>query len=652
MAVVSNRVAWRNGGGWTTVLAQADGGEPLEWRISIAEIERDGPFSDFSGYDRTIVAEGGSFTLEFDDGERVTVEPLVPFSFAGERAVLCRLHGAPVRAFNVMTLRDAFEHDVCVNDGEIEVSLIDVLADGPPIAEDFASFEMWERARRRFATWEALVKLRYAQDVRNERASEASAALARLAPVAQRRDAAMKRRLIESLDDPHLAIRWSNDLAGYDARIEPQLEREARLYDSYTGLTSSATFVLNGTSYNAASIAALARNAERSVRKAATAAIWRFYEERASALDSVFDGLVKCRAEMASELGHASYTALGHLRLARTDYSRDDVVRLREAIEHGVVPLCARIVERQACDLGLEAIMPWDEFAFDAGERLPSIDPASVLEGLSRAFSAAHPQLGAFAQMMIARGSFDLDPRPGKRAGAFCSFFPSLGMPHVFANVTGTPLDAASLVHEMGHAFQDYASRDAAAIEYIVPPPETGEVSSLALEFLLWPYYGEFFGCAAQRYRDRHIKTLVLMLPYIAAIDHFQELVYGKPFASPQERHGMWLELSARYLPYRRTGDIPHLARGAAWHRQHHVFGFPFYYIDYALALIAAFDLWATSQDDYRTAMERYLGVAASGGRLPFRTLLRTHGIRDPFDDAAQVLGTVENALERALLSG
>ncbi len=117
------KVLWRNGGGWTRVLAQSEGGEPVEWRISLAQIERDGPFSDYSGYDRTIVAEDRGFTLQFDDGECVEVQPLVPFSFAGERAVFCRLNGAAASAFNVMTLRGAFEHEVRVVDGEIEVSI-------------------------------------------------------------------------------------------------------------------------------------------------------------------------------------------------------------------------------------------------------------------------------------------------------------------------------------------------------------------------------------------------------------------------------------------------------------------------------------------------------------------------------------------------
>lgn len=123
MAEVSGRVPWRNGGGWTTVLAQSEDGEPVKWRISVAEIERDGPFSDYSGYDRTIVAQDEGFTLEFADGERAEIFAMVPFSFAGERAAVCRLHGQPATAFNVMTLRGGYTHDVRIAEDEIEVEL-------------------------------------------------------------------------------------------------------------------------------------------------------------------------------------------------------------------------------------------------------------------------------------------------------------------------------------------------------------------------------------------------------------------------------------------------------------------------------------------------------------------------------------------------
>ncbi len=76
----------------------------------------------------------------------------------------------------------------------------------------------------------------------------------------------------------------------------------------------------------------------------------------------------------------------------------------------------------------------------------------------------------------------------------------------------------------MGHAFQDYSSRHKAALEYLIPTAEAGEIHSMSLEFLAYPQYERFFGDDATRFRAQHLSLQLLMLPYIAAIDEFQEL--------------------------------------------------------------------------------------------------------------------------------
>jgi environmental stress-induced protein Ves len=104
------RRRWKNGGGWTTDLAvdPPGAGEDFRWRVSIAGIARDGPFSAFPGIDRTLLLLGG-------DGIELRMaghdEPLrlqhrfASACFAGETAVECRLVGGPTRDFNVMTRR-------------------------------------------------------------------------------------------------------------------------------------------------------------------------------------------------------------------------------------------------------------------------------------------------------------------------------------------------------------------------------------------------------------------------------------------------------------------------------------------------------------------------------------------------------------------
>lgn len=105
-------MSWKNGGGVTTeilVEPNADGGHL--WRLSIAEVAQSGPFSDFSGYARTIMLiEGAGFTLEFDPkdspAKRID-QPYEPFPFDGGWKTQCTLIDGPVRDFNLMAAREA-----------------------------------------------------------------------------------------------------------------------------------------------------------------------------------------------------------------------------------------------------------------------------------------------------------------------------------------------------------------------------------------------------------------------------------------------------------------------------------------------------------------------------------------------------------------
>ena len=105
---------WKNGGGLTREIAAGFSDEATPrtlWRLSLASIERDGPFSEFRGYDRTIVAIDGAVELAVE-GQRVLLERAVPYDFPGEAQVACRLTGGPARDLNVLTLRNDYAHDV------------------------------------------------------------------------------------------------------------------------------------------------------------------------------------------------------------------------------------------------------------------------------------------------------------------------------------------------------------------------------------------------------------------------------------------------------------------------------------------------------------------------------------------------------------
>jgi environmental stress-induced protein Ves len=107
---------WKNGGGTTRDIAVSPAGASLDtfdWRLSLAQVDRDGPFSRFENVDRTLVLLSGAMTLHERERERDRRIDLVrnePFAFAGERAIEATVGGGATVDFNVMTRRGRANH--------------------------------------------------------------------------------------------------------------------------------------------------------------------------------------------------------------------------------------------------------------------------------------------------------------------------------------------------------------------------------------------------------------------------------------------------------------------------------------------------------------------------------------------------------------
>ena len=125
--------------------------------------------------------------------------------------------------------------------------------------------------------------------------------------------------------------------------------------------------------------------------------------------------------------------------------------------------------------------------------------------------------------------------------------------------------------------------------------------------------------------------TTVTLLGYVAVVDAFQHEVYERPDMSADERAATWSRLFTRFLPGEDwTGH--EAARDRFWHRQLHVFGMPFYYVDYALAEVCALQLHRIARKDPRDALERYLHLCAIGGKHSFLGILKEGGLESPFE--------------------
>jgi M3 family oligoendopeptidase len=508
-----------------------------------------------------------------------------------------------------------------------------------------AALAEWDALRRHYDTWSSLVHLRFAQDTTDPAAKADRDYADTLSPEAADLEVALKRRLLADADRPavaalvgeHALRLWDTDVTTFDPAIKPDLEEEARISARYTELLASAKLEIGGKTVNLAGLGPYAEDPDRTVRHQAEQVRWRFFAANADALDEIYDQLVKLRHGMARKLGFASYTPLGYRRLRRVDYGPDDVARYREQVVRHVVPLVGRLLEVRRVVNGWDRLRFWDEALVDpAGNPKPAGDHDMLVDAAAAMFDGMDGRLASFYRLMRQGGFMDLKNRPGKAGGGFCTSFPTEGVPFIFANFNGTHHDIGVFTHEMGHAFQNWESREQPGVDYLWPTMEAAEINSMGLEFLSYPAIGLLVGeAAADRFRRMHLIGALAFLPYGVCVDHFQHEVYANPDASPADRHAMWTRLEKLYMPWTDYGDLDFLRKGGRWQAKPHIYGSPFYYIDYTLAQCCAMQFWVKSRHDYVSAMEAYVALCGRGGSAPFQELVRAAGLVSPFADGA-----------------
>lgn len=510
----------------------------------------------------------------------------------------------------------------------------------------------WDALRRNLDTWSSLTHLNFAQDTKNPDYKAEQDFADEALPGFTNLEVEMKRMLLSSEHREEMAEAigshafrlWESDVKTFDPAVKNELVQEAKLKAEYIELMASAKIEIDGKTVNLSGIQPYITHQDRALRYEAVTKRWDFFKENKERFDGIFSELTALRTKMAHALGFKNYVELGYERMQRVDYNAEDVARFRKQVVEDLVPLCVELREKQREALGVEKLMYWDEAVHSIhGNPTPKGDGAWMIEQAKSMFNQMNPELGEFFSMMADKGYLDLETREGKAGGGFCTSFPSIGVPFVFANFNGTKHDAEVFTHEIGHAFQNWCSRKHQPLDYLWPTYESCEIHSMSLEFLCWPHMELFFKESAEEFRKLHLTESLFFIPYGVAVDDFQHRVYENPDATPEERHAMWREVEKIYMPWRDYGDLDFLGEGRRWEFQRHIYLMPFYYIDYTLAQTCALQYWVRAEEDRDEAMTSYVELCKRGGKAAFQTLTRSANLVSPLED-----GCLKKVVEKA----
>jgi oligoendopeptidase F len=429
----------------------------------------------------------------------------------------------------------------------------------------------------------------------------------------------------------------------------PRETQLAELEQQYQKKIGAMTVTFRGEERTLPQMAPFLEQTERSVRKEAWELSARRRLQDRETLEDLFDQMKKLRIEIAHEAGFADYVEFAFRSRERFDYGPPDTIKFHEAVEHVVVPLTKQIQQEQQESLGVESLRPWDLSVDRLGR--PPLEPFDDVEklaaGTETTFRDVDPELGDQFAFLHSRQLLDLANRKGKAPGGYQTTFEDARLPFIFMNAVGLDSDLRTLLHEGGHAFHTLASRGEPLAAYRESPLEFCEVASMSMELLGAGRLDAFYDKAqSDRSNRKLLEGIVLILPWIATVDAFQHWIYRHPDHTRQERRSAWRELLERFggiVDY--SGYLE--ARDYSWHRQLHIFLYPFYYIEYGIAQLGALQIWQRSLSDRTRAVADYKKALALGGSRPLPELFAAAGIR--FDFSEQIIGPLMETIRKEL---
>ena len=529
---------------------------------------------------------------------------------------------------------------------EKEAAKIEVLAEelksAPPPEEALKVVKKYFKHGDKLADQIEIIAVRYTCDTTDKKLIKAQNLLDEGGPLLSNAENKFHKAILESPHRPyleqklgsHLFTMYDFALRSFDERIIDESIEENKLVTEYQTLIAGCKVPFRGETYNLSAMGKFMQDLDRETRREAAEAYYGYLSTREDEIEAIYDKLVKLRDKMAKKLGYKNYVELGYLRMGRYDYDKDDVARYREGIRNGVTPLASKLMAEQFKRTGIRDPHVYDlGITFKEGNPLPRGTTQEKIEAAQKMYDQMSPETSSCFRFMVEHHVLDLETRPGKQSGGYMTFFPIHQTPFIFSNFNGTSGDVDVLTHEFGHSFQGFMGASIKVPDYRCPTMEGAEIDSMSMEFFAHPYMDMFFD-DPERYRYSHLADSISFLPYGVTVDEFQHWVYENPEATPEQRDAKWRELEEKYTPAKRATykDCEYMAKGHRWLTQGHIFASPFYYIDYTLAQVMAFQFYNLDRKNHELAWKKYVKLCKLGGKYPFRTLVKRDGMKDPFE--------------------
>jgi oligoendopeptidase F len=320
------------------------------------------------------------------------------------------------------------------------------------------------------------------------------------------------------------------------------------------------------------------------------------------------------------------------------------------------MPIVKKINSERCTSFDLKILSPWDvNEKSGSGPDIAGKNPLRPFDNvdemvtkLSELFHNMSNDLGTKFDKLVEMDTLDLETRKGKAPGGYQYYLEKSRIPFIFMNAAGLQGDLETMIHESGHAFHSLYCGHLDLIDERDYPIEFAEVASMSMELLTQPNWNIFYEKQedANRAKISHLEGVVFLLPWIATIDAFQHWIYANPGHTREERKIQWISLRERFgseMNWEYHEDF----RELSWQQQGHLFGVPFYYVEYGIAQLGALQLWQTHRKNPEKALKDYSNAMELGNTKTLPDLFAAAELKLGFDEKhlQSLIGEVEVAM-------
>jgi len=422
----------------------------------------------------------------------------------------------------------------------------------------------------------------------------------------------------------------------YDLKInQPSVEnlsnQETKLVMQYHKLKAELMFDFDGEKVNLMNTNKYLNNIDREKRHRYNITYYETVSTIEKEATEIMLKLIKVRNEKSEKLQLKSVQEYSLYKLKRIKYSNKEVENFKNYTRKYISPLLAIFEEKQKQNLGLDALYYYDtEIYFNDGNPQINISYKETLDTTKQMYQNMSAETKQFINKFFKHKCYDLEPRNNKMPGGYCTFITSLKMPFVFTSLNGNFFDYLVLTHELGHGFQFYNAYNKLPTNLLSINPDYAEIFSQAMEFICYEYVPQFFKQDAEKFYFLHFFNSLKSIESCCIGDDFQTKLYS--LSNVNDINKAYNDSILKYKNLAKNDDCNFVKEGKRWMLMGHFYGNPFYFIDYALAMIHALNIWKIYDEDKTKGWNLYLQMCQNP-QFSFAEISEHFNLPSPFSE-------------------